>query len=101
MQRRLSTLAVMVAALLLASGIATAQYDNDGYDLTSEQVKSRLEAAGYTNVHDLEREGAHFDADAMKDGKAVHLHVDVRSGAITPVADEAEEEEEHESHRQP
>ena len=42
------------------------------------------------------------DADARKDGKPVHLHVDARSGAITPMTGEPEEEEEeHESNRQP
>ena len=41
-------------------------------DLTAAQVKSRLEAAGYTNVQGIKKEGDHFDAMATaKDGKQV------------------------------
>jgi hypothetical protein len=39
----------------------------------------------------IEREGKHFDADATKDGKSVHLHVNATTGAITPMAHEDEE----------
>ncbi|NUO71683.1 MAG: PepSY domain-containing protein [Frateuria sp.] len=69
--------------------------------MTEAQVTTKLQAAGYTNVHGVEHEGDHYDADAMKNGKAVHLHVDAKSGAVTlaPHENEQEENEEHEHHR--
>ena len=61
-------------------------------DLTAAQVKSRLEAAGYTNVQGVKKEGDHFDAMATaKDGKQVSLDVDAKTGAITPGDREREE----------
>ena len=85
---------LVAAALGLSASFVMAQ------DMTTAQVKQKLEAAGYTKVHGVEKEGTHFDADAMKDGKAVHLHVDAKSGAISVANDEHEEEEaeEHEHH---
>ena len=62
-------------------------------DLTKDQVKAKIEAAGYTNVSDIRREEDHFDAKATKDGKKVALDVDAKTGAVTP---EDEENEEHE-----
>jgi hypothetical protein len=53
-------------------------------ELTAAQVKSRLEAAGYTNVQDVEKEGDHFDVMATaRDGRRVALDVDAKTGAIT------------------
>lgn len=87
---------LLAAALGLSASFVMAQ------DMTVAQVTQKLEAAGYTKVHGVEKEGTHFDADAMKDGKAVHLHVDAKSGAIAVANDEHEEEEEeaeeHEHH---
>jgi hypothetical protein len=61
-------------------------------DLTAAQVKSRLEAAGYTNVQGVKKEGDHFDAMATgMDGKQVSLDVDAKTGAITPGDREREE----------
>ena len=63
----------------LAIGIAAAA------ELTAAEVKSRLEAAGYTNVQDVKKEGDHFDAwGTAKHGKRVSLDVDAKTGAITP-----------------
>jgi hypothetical protein len=63
-------------------------------DLTAGQVKSRLEAAGYTNVQNVKKEGDHFDAMATgRDGKRVSLDVDAKTGAITP--EEKNEKNEH------
>jgi hypothetical protein len=62
-------------------------------ELTKDQVKAKIEAAGYTNVSDIRREEDHFDAKATKDGKKVALDVDAKTGAVTP---EDEENEEHE-----
>lgn len=69
--------------------------------LTDAQVTAKLQTAGYTNVHDVEHEGDHFDAEAMKNGKTVHVHVDAKTGAIMPAnnEDESKENEQHEHHR--
>jgi hypothetical protein len=54
-------------------------------ELTAAQVKRRVEVAGYTNVQDVKKEGHHFDAWATaRDGKRVSLHVDAKTGVITP-----------------
>ena len=69
---------IVAGFTLSAIGIAAAD------DLTAAQVKTRIEAAGYSNVKDVRRDGNHFDAKATnKDGKQVALDVDAKSGAIT------------------
>jgi hypothetical protein len=66
-------------------------------DLTAAQVKSRLEAAGYTNVQNVKKEGDHFDAKATaRDGKRVSLDVDAKTGAITPEDEKEGKDEKHE-----
>jgi hypothetical protein len=72
-----------------AIGIAAAA------DLTRNEVKTKIEAAGYTNVQNIRREGDHFDAKAIKDGKQVALDVDARTGAITMEKEGKHEEREH------
>jgi hypothetical protein len=89
------------ALAFLLGGSALAQSGGKAAAITEAEVSTRLQAAGYTDIHDVEREGKHFDADATsKDGKPVHLHIDARTGAITQVANESEEEEEHEQREQ-
>jgi hypothetical protein len=101
MQHHTSILALALGALLLAGGgTAGAQSKAKSTDMTAAQVTAKLRAAGYTNVHDVEREGSHFDADATTDGRPVHLHVDAATGWIEPVANEAEEEEEEHEHHE-
>jgi hypothetical protein len=69
----------------LAIGIAVAA------ERTAAQIKSKLEAAGYTKVQDVKKEGDYFHAWATaKDGKRVSLEVDAKTGAIT-----REEKHEH------
>jgi hypothetical protein len=82
-------LKLIVASIAFSAiGIAAAA------DMTAAQVKSRLEAAGYTNVQNVKKEGDHFDAMATaKDGKRVALDVDAKTGAITP--EEKNEKNEH------
>lgn len=97
MQRQRTMVTGAIAALFLSTGGAVAA---QAASMTAAQVTARLQAAGYTHVRDVEREGGHFDADAMKNGQSVHLHVDAATGAITRIAHEAEEEnEEHAHHR--
>jgi hypothetical protein len=81
----------VASVALSAFGIASAQ------DLTAAQVKSRLEAAGYTNVQNVKKEGNHFDAMATaKDGKRMALDIDAKTGAITQESKESKKEEERE-----
>ena len=82
-------LKLIVASIAFSAiGIAAAA------DMTAAQVKSRLEAAGYSNVQNVKKEGDHFDAMATaKDGKRVSLNVDGKTGAITP--EEKNEKHEH------
>ena len=87
-------LKLIVAGIAFSAiGIAVAA------DLTAAQVKSRLEAAGYTNVQNVKKEGDHFDAKATgKDGKRVSLDVDAQTGAIT-LEDEKEGKDEKHEHK--
>ena len=62
-------------------------------NLTKDQVKAKVEAAGYTNVSDIRSEKDHFDVTAMKDGKKVTVDVDAKTGAISP--EEEHEDDEH------
>jgi len=96
MQFRIPITAAAAGMLLCLSGIGFAHPGSQV--LTIAQVTAKLKAAGYTSVHAVESEGRHFDADAIKDGRPVHLHVDAKTGAIRPVAHETEEEEEAEQH---
>jgi predicted aspartyl protease len=78
----------LIFGLLLAGNAIAAG------DLSKDQVKAKLEAAGYTNVSDIRREKGHFDVKAMKDGQEVMLDVDAKTGAITP-ENEQQEAREH------
>ena len=54
-----------------------------GAAMTETQAKSRIEAQGYTNVSQLEKDAKGvWNANAMKDGKSVHLSLDTQ-GRIT------------------
>ena len=104
MQRHSWALAgALCAGLFLFNAPAAGQssMSQSSMGLTDAQVTAKLQAAGYTNVHDVEHEGDHFDAEAMKNGKTMHVHVDAKTGAIMPANDEneSEENEEHEHHR--
>jgi len=68
------------AALLSALAGQTGAADDE---LTADQVKAKIEAAGFTNVSDIRREGDHFDAKALKNGEKVTLEVDAQTGTIT------------------
>lgn len=53
--------------------------------LTEAQVRAKLEAQGYTNVHDVEFEDGVWTADAHSaDGKRVDVSIDPRTGKIYP-----------------
>ncbi|NUS38750.1 MAG: PepSY domain-containing protein [Lysobacter sp.] len=95
-------MAAVLAVVLYGAGSALAQSSGKTHGMTEGDVTSKLEAAGYSNVHGVEREGKHFDADATtKDGKPIHLHVDPGTGKITAVAHESEREEAKEGRHYP
>ena len=68
------------AALLFALG---GQAGAEDEELTADQVKAKIEAAGFKDVTDIHREGDHFDAKATKNGEKVDLEIDARTGSIT------------------
>lgn len=88
-----SASALCAGLFLFNASVAAQSPMNSQSPLTDAQVTAKLQAAGYTKVHDVEHEGDHYDADAMKDGRTVHVHVDARSGAITPANNKNEKEE--------
>lgn len=103
MKRQTWTLAgALCAGLFLFNAPVIAQSSMDTQpSMTDAQVTAKLQAAGYTNVHGVELEGDHYDADATQGGRMVHVHVNAKSGAITTANDENEDEEheEHERHQ--
>jgi uncharacterized membrane protein YkoI len=77
--RRALSSAAMLASLTLAA-TATAQ---DA--LTEAQVKTMLEAQGYTRVNDVEFKDGTWKADARSaDGNRVDLRVDAATGKVYP-----------------
>ena len=102
MQQAILKTGLTAAILGLLAVPCMAQTSAKVMHLTSAQVTAKLQAAGYTKVHGIEKEGTHYDADAMKDGKAIHLHVDARTGDIMVANDEneSEEKEAHEEHKE-
>jgi hypothetical protein len=82
----------LIVAVFTLSAIGTAV----AADLTAGQVKGRLEAAGYTDVKDVRREGNHFDAKAIdRAGKRVSLDIDAQTGAVTPEDEKEGKDEKH------
>jgi hypothetical protein len=77
---RKAWLAMAVAA---AAGTALAQ-DADKA-LTGAEVRAKIEAEGYTNVHDVEFDDGVWTADARSaDGRSVDLSIDPRTGKVYP-----------------
>jgi hypothetical protein len=90
----MKTKRVLLASALMLFSVGYTAFAQSGAAMTEADVTKKLEAAGYTNIHGIELEGRHFDADATtKDGKKVHLHVDAKTGAVSPVANESDEDE--------
>ncbi len=81
-----------VIGRLIVAGIALTAIGTAAAALTPDQVKARLDAAGYSNVRIVRREGDHFDAKATKDGKEVSLDVDAKTGAIAPETEGKDEQ---------
>lgn len=50
--------------------------------MSEAEVRQALEKQGYTRISDVKKKGDHFEAKGMKDGKAVSLNVDAKSGKV-------------------
>jgi predicted aspartyl protease len=72
--------AVGAAILLVTSTAALAQ-------LSDVDIKSAVEAKGYTNVKITHHEKSHVDVTATKNGKTMKLAVDPQTGAVRPDTD--------------
>ncbi|MFN4090052.1 MAG: hypothetical protein ACK4QW_13570 [Alphaproteobacteria bacterium] len=52
--------------------------------MSDDEVRSKLESEGYSDVGDLKREGQRVSTTAEKDGQKVKLHADLASGLMSP-----------------
>lgn len=82
--------ALLAAAITLPLAVAgPALADQPGKDWMSlEQAASKLAEAGYGNVRKLKADDGHWEAKAVKDGRAVEVKLDPHSGAITEDRDD-------------
>lgn len=78
---KLTLAALGLVSLTAAASVATAA--PAAGTLSPADVQSKVEAAGYTNVHDLEFDDGHWEAEATSaKGAAVDLKIDATSGAV-------------------
>jgi hypothetical protein len=71
---------VSLSLLLLAGPALAGSNDRDGTAEELARVRAALEAKGYSDVHDLEWEGDHFEVDARNaDDREVDLELDVET----------------------
>ncbi|HYD50280.1 MAG TPA: PepSY domain-containing protein [Terriglobales bacterium] len=82
---RFATFTKIAIGLIATATIASADTAAGNHSsLSPAQIASKLEAAGYTNVHDIEYDGTHWEAEATSSaGKPVDLEIDGQSGAVT------------------
>ena len=77
----------LIASMILAAmtGVAFAQQAAAPAALTEPQVRTKLEAEGYTKVNDVKFEDGVWKADAKSaDGNHVDVRIDARTGAVYP-----------------
>lgn len=92
---RLSTVVISAAMLVAAASLTPALAQNAapaaastqtvtaGQVLTIKQIHEKLEAAGYTDITEIERDRTEYEAKARnKDGQRVKLDMDLVSGDI-------------------
>jgi uncharacterized membrane protein YkoI len=73
--------AAVGAALLVASTLTLAQ--NAPTEIGIKEVIAKLEAMGYKNIHDIEKDDGRWEVDATTaDGRRVELDIDPRDGSI-------------------
>jgi hypothetical protein len=77
-------LKLIVTSVAFSAIVIAAARDPKASQTNADQAKARIEAAGFTNVQSVRREGDHWDVIATdKDGKRVSLDVDPQTGAFT------------------
>lgn len=77
-------LAVGMIATMAVAGLASAQ-DPVRDTMTEAQLRTSLEAQGYTNINDVEFKDGAWQADARSaDGNRVELRVDATTGKVYP-----------------
>ena len=77
------TRSILLTSLVLAAGVAQAE------PVTSASaVQAKLKAAGYTQVHELERDDGLWEADVTRpDGRFAEVRVDPATGEIFDARD--------------
>ena len=51
--------------------------------MSADQAKSKLMAAGYSNVTSIEADDGHYEGEGVKGGQVHEFHLDPHSGALT------------------
>lgn len=81
---RRTLLGVGMIVVMLVAGLASAQ-DPVRDTMTEAQIRTSLEAEGYTNINDVEFKDGAWKADARSaDGNRIDLHVDAVTGKVYP-----------------
>lgn len=76
---------VMLGALLLVAGVASAQSAPPKEPLTEAQVRARLTEQGYTKVNDVKFEDGVWKADARSaEGNHIDVRLDAKTGRVYP-----------------
>lgn len=78
-------IASMIVAVFAAFGAHTllAQTQATGQELSAKQIIEKLESAGYTQIHDIEKDDGMWEVDAVNSaGQRVELDVDPVSGNV-------------------
>jgi uncharacterized membrane protein YkoI len=75
--------AAVAAALASGWGLAAAQQPEAARDLAISEVIQKLEALGYTSIHDVEKDDGVWEVDATSPkGERVELELDPKDGRI-------------------
>lgn len=70
-----------IAGTMLLGSVALA--DQPGPDwMPADQVKQKLMAAGYSDIHAFEADDGHWEGEGTKNGKKMEFHADAKTGAI-------------------
>ena len=87
----MNDLVKLIAASFVFSAIAiAAARDPNASRMDADKARAIIEGAGFTNVHNVRREGSHWDAKATDmDGKRVSLDVDPKTGAFSQEEEKA------------
>ena len=77
--------ALLVAAMILPSGLANAGVSSGDYiGKRPSEIVENLERQGYV-VGELETERGYFEVEASIDGKGYEIHIDPESGKVAKI----------------